>query len=110
MIDSNALLEGRCGLRGLWLLSTMIVSSFSSCVLSALIPVWTLLGALPLAGDLLLELCLLGSSDGVNDGSAVEVVLSLPCWLLFIITADSAGVTSKAARSLGGFSFVGGTK
>ena len=107
MIDSSARLVGTCGLRGLWLHSTMIVSSFSSCVLSALVPVWTLLGALPLVGDLLLELCLFGSSDGV---SPVEVVLSLPLWLPFIIAADSAGVALKATRSLGDFSFVGGTK
>jgi hypothetical protein len=110
VIDSSARLEGICGLRGLWLLSTIIVSSFSSCVLSTLTPVWTLLGALPLAGDLLLELCLLGSSDGVDDGSPVEVVFSLPLWLPFIIAADSAGVALKVTRSLRGFSFVDGTK
>ena len=107
MIDSSARLKGTRSLRGLWLLSTMIVSLFSSCVLSALIPVWTLLGALPLVGDLLLELCLLGSSDSVN---TVEVVLGVPLWLPFIIAPDSAGVALKATRSLSGFSFVGGTK
>jgi hypothetical protein len=83
------------------------VSSFSSCVFPALIPIWALLGALPLVGDLLLELCLLGSSDGV---SPVGLVLGLPLWLPFIIAADSAGIALKATRSLSGFSFVGGTK
>ena len=38
MIDSSALLDGMCGLRGLWLLSTMITSSFSSYVLFMLLP------------------------------------------------------------------------
>ena len=64
--DSNALLDGICGLRGLWLLLTMITSSFSSCVLSMLLPKWTLLGALPLVGDLLREFCLIRGSDGVG--------------------------------------------
>lgn len=110
MIDSNARREGTCGLRGLWLFSTMTVSSFSSCVLSALAPVWILLGALPLVGDLLLEFCLFGSSGGVRDDSPVELVLSLPLWLPLIIAADSASVALKVTRSLNGFSFVGGTK
>lgn len=110
VIDSSARLEGICGLRGLWLFSTMIVSLFSSCVPLTPLPTWTLLGALPLVGDLLLELCLLGSSDGVNGGSPVEVVLSLPLWFPFIITANSAIVALNATRSLSGFSFVSGTK
>ncbi len=110
MIDSSARLEGTCGLRGLSLLSTMIVSSFSSCVLSVPFPKWTLFGALPFVGDLLLEFCLLGGSVGVRDGSLVVVALGLPLWFPFIIAADSAGVASKVARTVGGLSFVGGTK
>lgn len=109
MIDSSALLDGICGLRGLWLLSDMIVSPFSSCVLPAIAPVWILLGALPLVGDLLLEFCLFGGSDGVNNGP-VELVFGLPLWLPLIIAADSAGVTPKVTCSLIDFSFVDGTK
>lgn len=71
VIDFVARPEGTGGLRVLY---TTIVSSFSSCVLSTLTPLLdpfrsSALGRGPASGTLLLELCLLGSRDGVDDGN-----------------------------------------
>ena len=78
MINSSARLKGTCSLRGLWLSSTMIVSSFLSCILSSPFPKWTLFGALPFVRDLLLEFCLPSSSVGVSDNGLAVVALGLP--------------------------------
>lgn len=110
MIDSSALLDGMCGLRGLWLLSTMITSSFSSYVLFMLLPRWTLLGALPLVRDLLRVFYLFSKNDDMGGGSPVETMLCLPLWFILVITADSTGATQKAVRSLSCCSFVSRTK
>lgn len=110
MIDSSARLEGACGLRGLWLLSTMIVSSFSSYVPSIPLPVLILLWALPFVGDLLLELCLPAARGGVMAGMLEEMVPGRPLWFPCAIAADSAGVALTTMLSLGCFCFVGGTK
>ena len=100
MINSSARLKGTYSLRGLWLSSTMIVSSFSSYMLSSLFPKWTLFGALPFVGDLLLEFCLPGGSVGVSDDGLAIVALGLPLWVPFIIAAASAGVASIIVRSI----------
>jgi hypothetical protein len=110
VIDSSARLKGTCSLRGLWLSSTMMVPSFLSCMLSSPVPRWTLFGALPFVGDLLLGFCLLGGSVGVSDEGLAVVPLGLPLWVPLIIAAASAGVVSINARAIGGLSFVGGTK
>jgi hypothetical protein len=110
VIDSSARLEGTCSLRGLWLFSTMIVSSFSSCVLSIPFPKWALFGALPFERDVLLEFCLLGGSVDVSDGNLAVVALGLPLWVPFIIAAASARVASIIARPVSDPSFVSGTK
>jgi hypothetical protein len=110
VIDSSVRLESTCSLRGLWLSSTIIVSSFSSCVLSTLFPNWILFGALPFVGDLLLEFCLFGGIVGVSDNGLAVVALGLPLLVPFIITAASADVVLMVARSINGLSFVSGTK
>lgn len=79
----------------------MIVSSFSSCMLSSPFPKWTLFGALLFVGDLLLEFCLLGGSVGVSDKGLAVVALGLLLWDPFIIAAASAGVASITARPIG---------
>src|SRR5689334_21653728 len=79
-------------------------------MLSSPFPKWTLCGALPFVGDLLLEFCLPGGSVGVSDDGLAVVALGLPLWVPFIIAAASAGVASIIVRSIGGLSFVGGTK
>ena len=110
MIDSSARLEGTCSLRGLWLSSTVIVSSFSSYMLSSPFPRWTLFGALPFIRDLLLEFCLLSGCVGVSDEGLARVALGLPLLVVFIITAASASVASITARAIGDLSFASGTK
>jgi hypothetical protein len=110
VIDSSARLEGTCSLLDLWLSSTIIVSSFSSCVLSTPLPNWTLSGALPFVRDLLLEFCLFGGIVGVSDNGLAIVALGLPLWVPFIIAAASAGIASMVACSISGLSFVSGTK
>jgi hypothetical protein len=110
VIDSSAHLKGTCSLHSLWLSSTIIVSLFSSCVLLSTLPRWTLFRALPFIGDLLLEFYLLSGSISVSDNGLTIMVLGLPLWVPFIITAASAGVALVAARAIGGLSFISGIK
>jgi hypothetical protein len=67
VIDSRSRLEIICSPRGLWLSSTIIVFSFSSCMPSGPFPKRTLFRALLFVGGLLLEFCLLGSSISISD-------------------------------------------
>jgi hypothetical protein len=110
IIDSNIRLEGIYNLRGFWLSSTIIVSLFSSCILSSPFSKWILFGALPFVGDLLLKFCLPGGSVGASDDGLAIIVLGLPFWVLFIIVAAFAGIISIIVRPIGSLSFIGRTK
>jgi hypothetical protein len=97
VIASNALLDGTCGLRDLWLLSSITVSPFSSRTSVVPVPKLILLGALPLVGDLLREVWLpaIGRSVGV-DGCPLALALGLPRAMLvctpLLVATDSPGV------------------
>jgi len=111
MINSSTRLKSIYSLRSFLLLLTMIISLFLSYVLLTLFPKWTLFAALPFVEDLFLEFYLLGDNISVSDNSLVIVVLGLPLWFLFIITAaDSAGVVLIVIYTIGSLSFVGGIK